>query len=141
MGARHDFAPHGDAVRLHVDAPTLEALFTEAARGLAELQLEQAVEMPAEALSVESIHLDAPDVETLLVDWLNELILRSTARGVVYIDVAVERASERDLDAVVRGLPPGERLAEIRGADIHDVEVHLEDGELCAYVALEVDPS
>jgi SHS2 domain-containing protein len=138
IGARHQVETHGGEIRLHVDADSLTELFAEAARGLARLQLEAPEDVPQEELPVEEVHLEAADLPTLLVDWLNELILRSETRHKVFTDVYVESASDRHIDAIVRGVPPGELRSEVKGASLYHIEVGSSDGGLCARISLEV---
>ena len=67
----HRVLDHTADIGLEVEASTLSELFCEALVGMSEILVEQGdVENPVER----SIRLEAPDLESLLVDWLTEAI-------------------------------------------------------------------
>jgi SHS2 domain-containing protein len=133
---RHAFDDHTGDVRLRVEAPTLPGLFEEAARGLAELMLERAMELGLNG--AERVSLRAPDREALLVDWLNELIFLSETRQRIYTDVTVHRASDTELVATVRGVLPEALRTAVKAATLHDLRVVEAQGGYSATVVLDV---
>ena len=66
-----EFFDHTADVGVHITAPSLESLFTEAAAALT-----ATVTNPArvEPRASRHITLHAPDIDELLVDWLSELV-------------------------------------------------------------------
>jgi SHS2 domain-containing protein len=73
--------------------------------------------------SEEEIHLAAPDPETLLVDWLNELLYLSEAEDVLYCSFDVRSLTPISLVARVAGNPPICREQEIKSATFHDLHI------------------
>ncbi len=80
---------------LRVRGDDLPSLFQAAARGMFSLltDLTQVANT-----SRETVELEALDLETLLIDWLNELLYRVEGTNVVYTHFAIE-----DLDAGASG--------------------------------------
>jgi SHS2 domain-containing protein len=104
------------AVRAH--GATLGVLFANAARGMMALA---GVEVDAGAPQRREIALDAPDVETLLVDWLSELVY-CLEDGVAYVDYDA-RATETRLQAAVSGGRVVEVQRHIKAVTYHNLRV------------------
>jgi SHS2 domain-containing protein len=119
--ASHVFEEHTGEVRLRLCAPSLAALFEEAARALAELMLDH----PAEHRSgpAQRVAVHASDREALLVAWIDELIFLSETRKLVWAEPHVERMTDTDLEAVVHGIEPVALRTAVKGATMHDLVV------------------
>lgn len=112
---------HTADLRLRVRGETREALFAHAAEGLYALMRWTS---PADAPQQERrLTLSAPDAETLLVDWLSELLYLSEAHGVRWSAFAVERASETELSAAVRGAVGGHPERPVKAVTYHGLRV------------------
>lgn len=112
---------HTADLALHIWAEDLEDLFITAARGMFALVSEPARDADA-TLSV-PIELTAMDEETLLVDWLNELLYLYEIHQQafrVFDNVAV---TSTDLTAVAYGVPIASSLAYIKAATFHNLDV------------------
>lgn len=134
--ARHSFEDHTGEVRLRLEAPTLAALFEEAALGLAELMLEApsgADEEPEQSVTVE-----ARDCEALLVAWLNELVFLSETRGRVYTEARVHSVSDTRLEASVRGVFTETLRTAVKAATLHGLRVEQSARGFTATVVLDV---
>src|SRR3712207_5401850 len=88
-------------------APTLESLFDEARRALLMTMFE---EPPERGEEKRSARLSAPDPETLLVRWINELVFFIQGDGFVPVraDIRVRETGEGSL-ALEAGLRSEER--------------------------------
>ena len=96
----HELIEHTADVGLHVWAPTLEEVFAEAAVALIRTMGDGA----GPGVSQE-VALDAPDLESLFVDWLSEVLFLFEARQIVPKAVRVRIDRERcRLDATVDGV-------------------------------------
>jgi SHS2 domain-containing protein len=109
-------------------APTLEALFDEARRAL----LITVFEIPPERGEYEnSVHLVAPDLETLLVRWINELVFLVQGNGFVPVgtDLRIQKGEEEGflLEAHLAGAPLDLEAygwqGEIKSATFHGLDV------------------
>ena len=111
---------HTADLALHVWGRDLTDLFVAAASGMFSLLAGAA---PAGAAVRFELHLAALDVESLLVDWLNELLYLCETRDLVATGFVLERLTPTELHAEVVGLPVGERRAHIKAATYHMLSV------------------
>jgi SHS2 domain-containing protein len=126
-----------------VEAPTLENLFDEARQAL----LMTVFEEPPEGGKYEdSVRLSAPDLETLLVRWINELVFLIQGDGFVPTgaEMRIEEAGEGDffLEARLTGasldLEGHGWQGEIKSATFHGLEVTRGSSGWHARVILDV---
>jgi SHS2 domain-containing protein len=126
-----------------VEAPTLENLFDEARQAL----LMTVFEEPPEGGEYEdSMRLSAPDLETLLVRWINELVFLIQGDGFVPTgaEMRIEEAGEGDffLEARLTGasldLEGYGWQGELKSATFHGLEVTRDSSGWRAQVILDV---
>ncbi|HEY8377233.1 MAG TPA: archease [Nannocystis sp.] len=136
--ASHRIEPHHGDLRIALRAPSLAALFEEAARALAEIVAGASAESDAaDADDVETITLTAPDREALLVDWLNELIYLTETRHRIYDRPRILQLDDHALTAEVRGRPATIRRSLVKAATFHDLRIREDVGEASATVLLD----
>jgi SHS2 domain-containing protein len=135
-GPRHRFVEHTGELELSIEAPDLASLLEEAARALADVMAEDAAGTPTS--EPEHVELTAPDRESLLVEWLNELVFRSEVKKCVYGDACVHRAGERGLSATLRGRAPSAPRTAVKAATWHRLRVTPTPEGLAATVVLDV---
>ena len=118
---------------LRVRGRTLPALFTAAARGMFSLLTDLSAVRPEVRLELD---LRAFDTETLLVDWLNELLYRAEEKRIVFSVfeiTALERTDPaRPLDparlrALVAGGPPRGLHKAIKAATFSGLSIRHDD--------------
>ena len=99
------YLEHTADVGMQVEASTLNQLFEEAGGGLFSFIIEDTshVQLSREV----KIELSAPDLESLMVDWLNELLYQFDANHFVFnqFEVKIERNGKLKLSAIARGEP------------------------------------
>lgn len=113
--------------------------FENAARALVAVMVE-----PGTVKSVETVPINcaAPDLETLLLDWLNALIYEIATRGIVFGDFSVSIADGR-LQAEARGeaidVARHAPAVEIKGATYTELKVvRSADGKWLAQCIVDV---
>ncbi len=75
-------------------------------------------------LSVErEIHLRSADSETLLVDWLSELLYLHEMEGVVYVDFDIVHATAHTLQAVARGTSQWRPQTAVKAVTFNDLRI------------------
>lgn len=125
---------HTADLALRIYGRTLRQLFANAAYAmfsqLADLSLRPSVQREVE---VEGI-----DYESLLVNWLNELLYLHDTRGEVYSEFRVHSLSRRRLRATVHGAPTENVATIIKGATYHELAIHRTDQGYTATVVLDV---
>ncbi len=111
-----------------VEAPTLEILFDEARRAL----LITMFEHPPESGEGENpIQLSAPDLETLLVRWINELVFSIQDVGFVPVSAEIQLRGYTSEELYLKGRLTGAPLdlegygwqGEIKSATFHGLSV------------------
>ena len=94
---------------IRVRARDLPNLFAGAARGMFGLLADVSAVVPDRRFEID---LQAIDVETLLIDWLNELLYLAEQQGFVFVDFVVHELAVRE-DARLRAQAGGGRPAEL----------------------------
>jgi len=108
-------ADHTADVGLRIEAPTLPALFEEAARALTALLVEEPeAVVPREAIRVA---LEADDPADLLVDWLHALLVAFELRRLVFARFEVELC-----DGALGAVATGEAFDPARHRVAHEVK-------------------
>jgi SHS2 domain-containing protein len=134
--AWHRFLDHTSEITLHVGAEDWPGLLAEAGRGLAELLLRGAApEMTGEWRLLE---VSSHDRESLLVDWLNEILYIAETDLWVPQEIEVEVSSDAHLKARARGMTVEVSPSLVKAATFHDLHVRDVPEGLEAEVILDV---
>ena len=102
MPLKYEEIEHTADWALRVRGADLPALFSNAALGMMELA---GVRTGKEAGQVRLIELQAIDTETLLVDWLNELVVALEMEQLAFREIKLEITSGWKLVGTVRAVP------------------------------------
>jgi SHS2 domain-containing protein len=138
----HRFIDHTADVAAELDAPALPELFGAAARALTDT----ITRLEAVASSVtELVTLEAPALDDLLVDFLNELLYRFEVRALLVSAVDL-RVIERDGRWSVTGSVSGEPMDPVRhptrvlvkGATYHGLHITCANGTWRARVVFDI---
>lgn len=136
--ARHRFVEHTGELELEVDAPDACSALIEVARALCQLI---ARDSPLGPLSEpERVSLSARDPESLLADWVNELVYLGETRKRVYPEVVFEQLSLEPprLEASVRGAEPASVVTPVKAASMHRLSFQRTPRGVHARVVLDV---
>lgn len=106
---------------LRVRGADLRSLFEHAAQGMVSLIGGQAD--PAQPVLERDYNLRAPDLETLLVDWLSALLYAIEDDGIVFAQIAVKKVADLTLEARAAGRPGGGFEKHIKAVTFHNLEV------------------
>ena len=118
--ARWQEIDHTADLALHVWGQSLVELFAGAAEGMFSLVGEP--DETGEWVTA-SVALSAIDVESLLVDWLNELLYLHERDDVIFTAFDIASVSPLDLLAQVKGRPVAVYLAHIKATTFNNLEV------------------
>ena len=132
---------HTAEIGLRIWAPTLADLYACAATAMFEM-VDAQPDMTS-AAQERTVAVDAPDLESLLVDWLNELLYMQETTGAYWPEVAVDSLAQQEdglaLRATVRGWlasqPP--RL-HVKAVTYHQLRVVAADGGWRAEVFFDI---
>ncbi|MBU0493133.1 MAG: archease [Chloroflexi bacterium] len=128
---------HTADVSLRVWAPTLPALFEQAARGM----MAQMLDVSAVPLTQRRrVCVTALDRESLLVEWLNELLYRREVDGETLVRACVVRLSDTELEAEVEGGVAASAgvFHPIKAATYHDLVVREVPAGYAATIVFDV---
>ncbi len=112
--------PHTADAALRVWGNDLRELFINAAHGLAWLMADSQTVRPEKEVALD---LSAPDVETLLVTWLGELIYLNERDGLVFIEFDLEEVTPTHLRGTARGGRPGEVRRFVKAATFSNLAI------------------
>lgn len=130
---------HTADVGLDITAPSLEALFSEAAEGMFSFMVDGPAPRPATTLD---IRISGDDREALLVDWLRELLYLWHTRQRRYRKTVAWRASAHTVTAAVMldRFDPAvhEIIGEIKAVTYHQISVHEDSAGWRARVIFDV---
>jgi SHS2 domain-containing protein len=120
---------------LEVWAPTLEALFVEAARGMYAL----AGAVPAQAERTRRpIRLAAGDAESLLVAWLQELLYLTESEGLAIDEFNIASLSAERLEAEVVGAPAQHLEKVIKAVTYHNLAIRASEAGFTVTIVFDV---
>ena len=130
---RFEEVEHTADLALKVHGHSLKEVFINAACGLFSLMAD--LENLAPSVSRE-VHLEAPDRESLLVDWLNELLYLHEVEEEIYSRFEIENLSSSALSATAWGATKMEASKlTVKAATFHDLEIKKTgDGYLATVV-------
>ena len=119
----------------HVRGRDLAELFARAAEAMFALQ---GVRQQQPATVTREVELSAVDRESLLVDWLNELLYLQETHRESYFQFDVEEISDTRLLATIRGAPEHESRRIIKAVTFHDLAIQQTGNEWKATVVVDV---
>src|SRR5687767_4781399 len=119
----YELIQHTADIRIRVEAPTRELLFRDALRGLMDYI---GGGLPSAAGTTEIIEVDSVDVTALLVDFLNDALLRSHLRRLVFTDAEFTRLTETELEGTLRGSNAG-MAEDVKAVTYHEADVRLDE--------------
>ena len=135
--SQYQILKHPTDLKIKAYGKNLSELFSNMALGLAHQQFKQKEEEIVLG-QWEEVEINALDLESLLVDWLNELIYRSNINQSAYLGFDVFRGSENGIHAKIRGIRIPEKFMNIKAATYRDIEIKNQDGSWEAVVAFSV---
>lgn len=113
---------HTSEVGIRVQAQTAENLFACAAKAMQSLT--RATGGSSEDVSLHDVNVDAPDAESLMVDWLNELLFLHETSGHIFTDYKILAWQPTHLEAVLVGRKPEKKpTVHIKAVTYHQLEV------------------
>lgn len=111
---------HTADLALHIWGADLPDLFIVAAQGMTALIASADVLGSRTALEVT---LEALDAETLLIDWLNELLYLGEREELAFVAFTFEQLTRTTLKATVAGAPISEYRHSIKAATFHNLAI------------------
>jgi SHS2 domain-containing protein len=111
---------HGADAALRVYGSDWSELLSNAALGMFSLLACWQDSLPCQE---QTLSLRSVDAETLLVDWLSELLYLHEMQGLVYVDFDILDVSSNTLEAIVRGTDQWTPQTAIKAVTFNDLHV------------------
>ena len=109
---------------INVWGKTLQNLFLHALQGLAyHIAPSALAENTHKKKVTEKILVEAVDINSLLVEFLSEVIARADIRGAIFTDAAFERFGENFLEGEIIGIETEERERTVEGVSYEELEI------------------
>ena len=137
----YTFVDHTADVAADLSGTTPGDLFASAAQALTDTITDRTLVRPVQSVEVA---LEAPSLEDLLVDWLNELLYRFEVHNLLVADadVIVTTDAACRLAATVHGesFDPGRHPSRVlvKSATYHGLRVEERDGQWRARIVLDI---
>jgi len=135
MTKRFEEIEHTADLALRVYGQDMRELFANAAYGMFAMMAEPSLEGPTREREVS---LEAMDSESLLVDWLNELIYLHEVERETYSQFNIQTLSPTKLKAHVIGGPTRIKTKAIKAATFHDLAIKETANGLVATIVFDV---
>ena len=138
MAAKFEIIDHTADIGMIVRGDSLKVLFQNAASGLFSLLTDIDKVKPA---IKKSIRISSPDRESLLVDWLNELLYLFEAEFYLFGKFEIEKLDDKSLQAVCHGekiTGKHEIKREIKAATYHMLNLTKEGNGYKAQVIFDI---
>jgi len=116
----YEILQHTADVRLRVTASSLEELFADALQGLMAVMGASA---GAHSVRPESIELDSVGLTALLVDFLNEALVRALVDRRVFSGASFASLGETHLSATLTSVPAASFDEDVKAVTHHEAEV------------------
>lgn len=110
-------------LKIKVAGQDLAELFINAGLAIAEQQKTNISQSGAKAGKWESVEIQSTDLNSLLVDWLNEILSRSDLNDKVYFDFKIAELSKNHLQAKIIGQKVDQKQIDIKAATYHGLEI------------------
>ena len=121
----YEHIEHTADLALRIHGRDLEELFANAAHAM----FSELADLRVVAPDVRhSVHVDGADHESLLVNWLNQLLFLHETRGEVYSGFDIHELTSKALRATVRGEHSEDVRMIIKAATYHDLAI-LDTGQ------------
>jgi SHS2 domain-containing protein len=132
----HRFIEHTGELQLRIRGESLAGLMAEAAHALGLLLLGSS--RPEARTPPRIVEIESHDRESLLVDWLNELLYLAETELWAPTEARVLEIAPTRLRAAVTGAPLEAARSIVKAATLHGVRIGPQGGGLQAEVVLDV---
>ena len=131
----YEIIPHTADVRLRVRAPSLEALFADAMRGMFAVMRAH----PGDARVERSVAVyEAADTTTLLVDFLNEVLHRAHVAHEMFTSAHFTGLDATSCEATLSGVASATFEEDVKAVTYHEAEVRNVEGEWSTMIVFDI---
>jgi len=121
MGYKYEILPHPADIRLEITASCKEDIFRGALEGMAYI-IQPNVSQKSISKK-EQIEIHSMDINTLLVDFLNEVLAKSDIYNSVFDSIKIEKLTDNSIKGIIKGRNVKEFSKEIKAATYHELNI------------------
>jgi len=137
MGYKYKILPHLADIRLKITASCKEDIFKGALKGMAYIIQPNASQKSI--LKKEQIEIHSMDINTLLVDFLNEVLAKSDIYNYIFDNVKIERLTDDCIKGMIEGRSVKEFSEEIKAATYHELNINQDkNGDWKAIILFDI---
>ena len=117
---------HTADIGIAVEASDLEGVFVSAAEAMFDIMAERRDADAPDTSGIKlNVRLTAENQDELLVNWLNELLFLSSARGLIFTGYQIHKLTDHSLDASVlaEDIEHYRQNIEFKAATYHELEL------------------
>lgn len=114
---------HPADIRLKITASSKKDLFQGALKGMALIIAGRKIIKKGEQLIAKQIEVLSPEKNTLLVDFLNEVLAKTDIYHSVFPEIEIEELTERKIRGTIKGQKVKEFKEEIKAATYHGLDI------------------
>ncbi|MDD5565586.1 MAG: archease [Candidatus Omnitrophica bacterium] len=139
MKRNYQLIEHTADIGMKVKGRDLESLFVNAAKAMFEIIAQRKSTSKSKSTTVR-IKQNADSIDELFINWLNELLSLSDARGLIFFDFKIKSIDTVSINADVFGNTAAQyRLkSEIKAATYHQLNLKKTDSSWVAEVIFDV---
>jgi SHS2 domain-containing protein len=127
--------PHTADLKIAIKGNTLEDIFKKAAAALAGIV---AGKIKGDLNQEEAVKITSGGADTLLADFLNEIISRTQIKRVVYPEIEILELYENRAEIKLKGVRVDNFQKDIKAATYHGVKIERRNGKLMAEILFDV---
>lgn len=123
MANGFELLPHTADVRIRATGATLEDLFANAAKGMMSVIRKDFADVKPDPKRKRSFRVSSLDRETLLIEFLSELLASIDTENELYPDLRITELHERRLRAEAIGAPVQSFDEDVKAVTYHDLAI------------------
>ncbi|MBU1102694.1 archease [Patescibacteria group bacterium] len=126
---KYEILEHPADLKIRVFGKDLPEVFVNAALAMAEQQTRNSEikkfypERSRRVGNWETVEIESADLESLLVDWLSEILYRGEVNKKVYFDFAIKEFQKTKLRGKIKGVAVQQKSLDIKAATYHDLSI------------------
>ena len=121
MSYKYKILPHPADIKLEIMASCKEDLFKGALEGMA--YIIQPDVSKKSSLEKEQIEIHSLDINTLLIDFLNDVLAKSDIYNCIFDRIKIQKLTSNSIKGVIEGKNVEEFSKEIKAATYHELNI------------------
>ena len=118
-----EYLPHIADIRMKIQGSSEEELFRAGLEGIGRILKADAFVNPQQANEIVELSLVSVDMTTLLVEFLNEVLMYSHTQKAVFFDVQIQGISDKEIRAKIMGQKVDDFDEDIKAVTYHEAQV------------------